>query len=755
MEKEIQVFEPTFQAQVPASSLDYFHYEEARSFSLRDYVQIVLKRKWWVLGFLAFSVGIALWINHFSTPIYQASATFRVSLDNSAYVGSQNNAMPFWRDDERVFETQAQVMRSRTLARRVIKLLKLQEHPLFATGKKEGAEAVPPETAESMIVDSFLGNLSIDPVRKSDLIRVSYSSPDKNLAQQVPNVFAEEYIQFEIDAKNQSFAQIRRWLGQQLTQLGDKVEVSQRTLYKYGENGEILSPEEKDNVVVQKFVELNGLLTKASTERIAKEAQYRQIEERGIAASPITNNPLVIDLRKQISTESAKVASLKKIYLANHPTFMAESANLAGLTARLNGEIHNIRATVRADYEAARRSENLIAEALEAEKKKVVDLQKHLVQYKILKRDVDANEELYKGLLSRMKEAAVASTMVTSNLSTIDRAEKPLYPFLPKKSKNLALAIILGLFGGVCLVFIIEHFDDSIKTAGEAETVCQLPMLGIVPFLKRNTGLALLGQDAGATGQERSLILYSNSQSMVADAIFGVRTSVLLSGPAGPPATIMVTSPNPSEGKSTISANLAISLAVDGRKVLLIDADMRQPSLHKLFTMPPSPGLSDAITGAAALPEAIRPTEIPNLSIITAGTTPPNPASLLGSEVFKDILKGLQDEFQHVIIDTPPTLGMPDSRILSPILAATILVIKHQSTSRETARGARLMLSQVHAKLIGIVLNQVSSQGNGYYSRYSKYYGQPHSANSAKGYLIAWGTKMADLKNSWLRKPRA
>jgi succinoglycan biosynthesis transport protein ExoP len=754
MEREIQVFEPASQAPMPAAPLDYFHYEEARGLSLRDYVQILLKRKWWFLGVLAFTVGIAWSINHFSTPIYRASATFRVSTDNSAYVGNQSSPMSFYRDDERIFETQAQVMRSRTLARRVIKLLKLQDHPLFIAKKQEGVAAVPPEEAESQLVDAFLANLTIEPVKKSDLIRVSYASPDKNLAQHVPNVFAEEYMQFEIDAKNQSFAQIKRWLGQQLTQLGDKVEGSQRKLHEYSENGEILSPEEKDNVVVQKYIELNGLLTKASAERIAKEAQYRQIEAKGLSASPITNNPLVMDLRKQISTDSAKVAGLQKIYLPNHPTFMAETANLAGLRARLNSEIQNIRATVRADYEAARRSENLITEALESEKLKVVDLQKKLVQYKILRRDVDANEELYKGLLGRMKEAAISSTMVASNLSPVDPAEKPLYPFSPKKTKNMAIAIVLGVFGGACLAFIIEHFDDSIKTAGEAETVCQLPMLGLIPRLKRDKGLALPDQGAGAADQEAGLIPYTNPKTLVADAIFGVRTSVLLSGPAGPPATIMVTSPNPSEGKSTTSANLAISLAIDGRKVLLIDADMRQPSLHKFFNMPPSPGLSDAITGSVALPDVIRPTEIPNLSIITAGTIPPNPASLLGSKVFKDTLEGLREEFQHIIVDTPPPLGMPDRRILSPILDAAILVLKYQSTSREAARTARLMLSQVHTKLIGVVLNQVTSQGNGY-SSYYKYYDQQDSTHSAKGFLIAWRTRMTDLKNSWLRKPRA
>ncbi len=279
MEKEIQIFEPASQAQMPAPPLDYFHYGEGPSFPLRDYVQILLKRKWWGLGFLACTVGIALLINNFSKPIYQSSAIFRVTQDNSAYVGSRD-AVPYWRDDDRIFETQAQVMRSRTVARRVIKLLNLQDHPLFAIVKKEGAEDVSPEEAESTMVSTFLDNLKVEPVRRSDVIRVSYFSPDKSLAQKVPNVFAEEYLQFEIDAKNQSFAQIKRWLGQQLTQLGSKVEGSQQKLYQYGENSEILTPEEKDNVVVQKYIELNGLLTKASAERIAKEAQYRQIEEK-------------------------------------------------------------------------------------------------------------------------------------------------------------------------------------------------------------------------------------------------------------------------------------------------------------------------------------------------------------------------------------------------------------------------------------------------------------------------------------------
>jgi succinoglycan biosynthesis transport protein ExoP len=754
MEKD-PVYEITtqVQGQVPGPPLDYYPYYGGggSSSALRDYWRILVKRKWWVLGFLGLAMGIAWLINTYSTPLYQATATLRVSSEPGAFVGSREAMNPWLRDDDRTQETIFNVMRSRSLARRVIKLLNLKDQPSFKPEEGKEGEKVSAEEAESNMVDVFLANLHTTPIRKSDLIRISYSSPDKNLARKIINVFTEEYMQFEIDCKNQSFTQIRQWLGKQIAQLGTRVEGSQRKLYQYGEAGQILSQEDKDNAVFQKYMELNALLTKASADRIAKESQYRQITKKGSAASPITNNPLVMDLRKQISTESAKVAGLKKIYLANHPKLMAEEANLNGLKSRLNSEIKNIQATVAADYGVARRAENLITEALEAEKRKIADLQKRLVQYKILKRDVDANEELYKGLLSRMKEAAISSTMVSSVLSVVDPAETPLYPYSPRKFRNMALAIIMGLGGGIFLAFIVEQFDDTIKTVEEAETVCQLPILGIVPLLRRNKGLALLGQGDGASSQETGLIPYDNPKSIVADAIFGVRTSVLLSGPAGPPATIMVTSPNPSEGKSTMSANLAISLAIDGRKVLLIDADMRQPSIHKFFNLPPMPGLSDAITGSASYHDVIRATEIPNLSIITAGTTPPNPASLLGSKVFKDTLESLREEFQHIIVDTPPTLGMPDSRILSPIIDSAILVLKYNSTSRETARAARMMLSQVHTKLIGLVLNQVSSQGNGY-SSYYKYYDQPEMDRSPRGYLLAWKAKMMSMKDTWLRK---
>jgi capsular exopolysaccharide synthesis family protein len=632
----------------------------------------------------------------------------------------RDQMLPMFRDEDRIIETQFEILRSRSLARRVINILNLQNVPAF-TGP--GLDKIQdPEEREIFLVDKFLGDLDASRVKKTDLINISFNSPDKVLAQKVANIMAGEYMQFEIDSKNQSFFHIKTWLEKQLEQLGKRVEGSQKKLYEYGEAGDIISAEEKDNIVIQKYIELSGLLTKASAERIGKEAQFKEIREKGGGASPVTNNPLIQGLRQESARQHARVASLQKAYLPGHPKLQADEAQLRGLQSRLNAEIQNLRTSVESDYEAARRAENLLLEALEKQKDKVAAIQKKLVQYKILKRDVETNEELYKGLLSRMKEAAVASTMVPSNVAVIDPAEKPLIPFKPKKFRNMFLAVLVGLMGGVMLAFAIEYFDDTIKTGEEAERICHLPVLGIVPLHRRPPKELPQGE----RNPEAGLITYQDPRSMVADAIFVVRTSVLLSVPGSPPQAIMITSPNPLEGKTTIASNLAIALAAGGRKVVLVDGDLRRPSAHKSFGVNAQPGLSDVLTGGMTCEQVLQATTVPTLYVMAAGPIPPNPATLLGSTAFKDAIGYLRDEFQHIIIDTPPTMSLPDSRVISSMADAVILVLRHNYTPRETARMTRQMLTQVHADIIGVILNQVSYQKRGYggyyYRKYHYYY---------------------------------
>jgi capsular exopolysaccharide synthesis family protein len=651
----------------------------------------------------------------------------RLSFENEGTnVVTRDQFNPLFRDDERVIESHFEVLKSRSLAKRVITILNLENHPDFVIANE--ADKSDPDRKKSILIDKFLRNLFISRLKKTDLINISFSSSDPLTARNVANAMAGEFMQFEIDCKNQSFAHIKFWLEKQLEQLGQKVEGSQRRLYESGEAGEILSPEDKDNVIIQRYIELSGLLTKAGADRIVKEALYHEVKANGAGATPITNNPLVMGIRQEIARESAKVESLQKIYLPDHPKLQAEKANLNGLQARLTKEIQNIRTSVETDYEAARRAENLIMEALEKQKLKISDLQKKLVQYKILKRDVETNEELYKGLLSRMKEASIASTMVPSSVAVIDPAERPLFPFEPRPIRNLALGTIFGLLGGIFLAFIVEYFDDSIKTVEEAEQVCQLPMLGIVPdFLDRK-----LAPETRVTNL--GLITYYDQKCLIADSVQVVRTSVLLSA-AGGPASIMVTSPNPLEGKTTIASNLAISFAMTGRRVVLVDGDLRRPFVHEIFDLELKPGLSELITGNVIYEEAIKPTPVPNLFIMTAGTIPPNPANLLGSKAFEDIIGRLHNEFQQIFIDSPPILGLPDSRILSSVVDSVIMVVRHNYTPRETARLSRQSLKQVNADMIGIILNQAAFHKRGYggyYYYYKKYHHYYYSSNKEK-----------------------
>ncbi|MDP3183248.1 MAG: polysaccharide biosynthesis tyrosine autokinase [Desulfobaccales bacterium] len=729
MDKDNQFLGPLItQAHIPPPASDYRDLEQEPEFHLRDYWHVLVKRKWWFISFFVVVVTFTWLVNKFMDPIFRATATVRVTIENKGgMLGSNDPLTNIFRDDERALETQFTIMRSRSLAKRVISAFHLQDHPDFKksdekSDKKE--ERPDPDASETGLINLFLGNLSTDRVKKTDLINVSFDSKDKFLAQRIANVLAEEYIQFEIDTKNQSFVHIKKWLEKQLAQLGNKVEGSQRKLYEYGEQGGFLSLDDKENVIIQKYIELSSLLTKAQSERIAKEAQYRQIKEKGTGAGIITNNGLLQTMRKDMAQQHAKVSSLEKIYLPDHPKLKAEKANLQALQERLNSEVQGVRTSIETDYEAARRTENLLLEATESQKRQVADLQRKLVQYKILKRDVETSEELYRGLLARMKEASVASTMVPSNVAIIDPAETPQFPFKPKKAKNMMIAMLIGLLGGVFLAFTVEYFDDSIKTAEEAERVCQLPTLGLVPWFARNPkDLAQLGQ--GAPG----LITYKDPKSMIADAIFVVRTSVLLSAPGGPPEAIMVTSPNPLEGKTTMVTNLGIALAMDGRKVVIVDGDLRRPAVHKLFKQASHPGLSDLLTGNASYQDVLQTTEIPNLFLLPCGPVPPNPVNLLGSSAFRETIEYLRGEFDHIIVDSPPTLSIPDSRVISSVVDAVILVLKHHHTPKETAKLARQLLSQVHAGVIGTILNMVVVHklrySGYYYKRYHYYYSKP------------------------------
>lgn len=712
---------------------------------LRDYFQILIKRKRLIIGI---SLGVFLLtaaVVFLMTPVYRAAALVQITQDNAVtQLGDQDPLATLKGGQEltKFQETQVKILGSRSLAWRLIENLHLQDHPEF----KVQSKADPPPSAQQLkndLLELFQKKLDIKPLKDSYLVEVSFKSSDQSLAQRVTNAVATEYVQLAIDKRTESFSLVKEWLEKQLQTLAGRVQDSQQKLYEFGQKSDFFALEDKDNVIIQKYIELNGLLTKAQSERMAKEAQYRQIEEKGPEAPLITNNPLILALRQEMVSQTAKTASLKKIYLSGHPEMQAETAKLHELQARLNNEVKRIQEAVKADYEAARRTESLLSEAFNAQKNRMATLQKDLVDFQILKRDAQTTEQLYQALLARMKEATVASTMVASNVAVIDPADLPAEPYLPQKGLFLGLSGIIGLCLGLGAAFLAEYLDDSLKTTEEVERFCRLPSLGLVPLLSEDTGannrrsqhhaLRLLnylpfgGNHMPASpldGEGVDLAVLNQPKSIISEAIRQVRTSIMLSTSGGPPKGIIVTSPNPQEGKSTIASNLAVSLALDGRKVVLLDCDLRKPRLHRVFRIQSPLGLSSFLAGNVERGEIIHSTMAPNLWFIPAGPVPPNPFELLNSEALKALLHELRREFQHVVIDTPPALGFADARILSKLMDGVLLVMKQNSTPREAGRLTCQLFAQIQAPLLGIILNQVDGRGSGKYEFYHhpKYY---------------------------------
>jgi polysaccharide biosynthesis transport protein len=715
---------------IPVQAYYYAQGEEdpEQNIHLLDLWHILKKRKWWFLGVLV-TVILAVGLYTFlQTPIYRSSAILQIVQDNpAAIVGPANpleagqvGAMSalLGRSDQ-FHETQYQILQSKTMAARIVEALNLKAHPSFKNLEENYPEKTPYEI-ETMYLGGFLKRLEVRPLKNSYLVEIFFQSPDKDLTVQVPNAVYKEYLEFAMETRHQSYDLLREWLANELHQLAGRLVASEKELYAHGREKDFLALEGENNVIVRKYVELHNVLTAAETERIAKESQYRQVLEKGVDAPLITNNPLIQKLRGEVIEQEAKVASLAKLFGRNYPELQAEQAKLQELRGRLNGEVQRTLASLRADYEAALRTENFLKEEADGQRREVEGLQENLVQHNILKRDLQANVQLYQGLLARMKEISVASTMVASNAAVIQAAEPPLKPYKPNKLLNMALAVLVGLMGGVGLAFLSEYLDNSIKTSEELERVYRLPSLGVVPLLSGNN------HRVGSNGDRQlALTTYAQPMSILGEAVFQLRTSLMLSMSGRTPGTILVTSPNPGEGKTTLAINLATSMLLGDNKALLIDGDLRRPCIHRMFEAPQEPGLSNFLTGSAKLSDIVQATPVQNLYIIPAGPKPPHPIQLLSSAAFRGLLEELRRDFSYIVIDTPPVLGFADARMIASMVDGVLLVVKHHQTSRDAGKLAIQLLTQAQANILGVVLNmaQTDKMGcGGYYGHYKHYH---------------------------------
>jgi len=708
----------------------------AHESALRDYLRVLDKRKWVVLScvlIIPALVGIA---SLRMTKLYDAVGRIAINkIDPVAFTVHDSAPTDYF--DPTDMDTEVRILQSDMLALEVIRQLNLDKLSSVASTavspQGHGSITTDPLTADSSRVTSMLANfrsgLHIVVVPNTRIIEIHYTSPDKNRAAAIVNTLAMTYKEANYKTKFESTMQASDWLSKQLVDLQIKVETSQEKLVRYQKEHEILGTDEKQNIITSKLEELNKELTLAEGDRMQKEAAYRQVQSgdpAAAAAAAIAGTggaaSSQLDHLRGVQAElRIKVAEASTQFGPAYPKVVELNNQLKQLETEIQNETTKVIGGIRDQYEVAVQHEKLLAADFEDQKQQANALNESAIEYSMLKRDLDTSRQLYEGLLEKMKEAGINAGLRSNSFRIVDSARVPTAPSEPNIPRNLSFAFALALTTGVGLAFLLESLDNTVRTTEQAQNISQLPSLGLIPMGSRAEATKGARRLAIAPSREAvELITQVKPQSQMAEAYRALRTSLLLSSLGAPPKIILITSALPQEGKTTTSINTAIVLAQKGVRVLLIDADMRRPSVHKSLDLPaPLKGLSNVLTGTSSIPDAITiAPQLPNLWVLPAGSPPPNPAELLASANMRTVLSQLREQYDHIVIDTPPTLSVTDAVVLSTRADAVVLVIRSGQTTKTALRRARDLLTQVNARVCGVLLNAVDLASPDYYYYY-------------------------------------
>jgi len=731
---------------------------------LHDYLRVLIKRRWLILASVVLVVSVVGISTLRTPPVYVAVGSIAINkIDPMVFSLKESSQAEFEYYDPADLDTEVRILKSDLLALQVIRQLNLDK-PAGSTAQTVGNElstdalqADPARTAAAL--GSFRGNLQVSLVPNTRIIEIRYRSTDKELAARVVNALANTYVEQNFKTRFESTMQASDWLSKQLVDLQIKVETSQEKLVRYQRDHQILGIDEKQNIITAKLDELNRELTAAESARMEKEAVYESVEagDPAVLSSGSTldasgklvpaSSTLLEKLREQEADLRIQIAQMSAQFGPAYPKLAQMNSQLKEVTAQIQTETRKVLGRLRANYLAAAQQEKMLRAALEQQKIEANKLNENSIAYSLLKRDVDTNRTLYEGLLEKLKEAGVTASLRSNNFRIVDVARVPTAPSEPNLPKNLLVALALGLTTGIGLAFMLEGLDNTVRTPDQAQAVSSLPSLGMIPLGSRSRAeLPNRKRLALAPSKEAvELVTLERPKSQMAESYRALRTSLLLTSLGGPPHVILVTSALPGEGKSTTTLNAAIVLAQKGARVLLMDADLRRATLHKTLGMGPRDGLSNVLTGNASLQQVIIPSNIlPNLFLLPAGTPPPNPAELLASSQMQELLVQLRGQYDHIVMDTPPTLSVTDPVILSTLADRVVLVIRSGQTTKQALRRARDILLQVNAHVCGVLLNAVDLASPDYYNyyeyqeRYSNgYYGEERAHKPATGAAAA------------------
>jgi polysaccharide biosynthesis transport protein len=694
------------------------HFADEASFG--GFVQFLKKRAWVILLCTGLGVTSAITANLLMHRRYTALAEIEIVPDKTEeFRLEQMQDLASGGDDAEKLDTEAQILGSRSLALETIQSLHLERNPTFLPLQKGRPWDLSDPAVRQTLVGTFQENLNIRRKGHTSILQIAVTSRDPNLASLMTNTLIDNYIEHSFRDNFADTRKISGWLNSQLNDLKSNLEKSQSQMIAYQKDLGIFGHDPKDSVVTASLEELNKQFADAKVDRMVKEARLQAIKSASpdVIDAAAGSDPSLQASKSQLAQLRAQYAAMVQTYGSAYPPLKALKAQIdqleQGLRQSENAEI----ARAQTEFDAARNHEEMLDKTLSVEEQKAFNNGEKSAQLELARSQYEANRLLYDGLQQRLQEAGIMSGLHTTTIHVVDNADIPTFPSQPRKSVNLALGSVVGLLLGFVLALLIESLDTNLKTMRDIEQTLQLPLLAAIPAVAAEELLpSKFNEFAVPRGG-------TSAWSRIAEALRGMRTSILLSSPGSPPKVLMITSTRPAEGKSSVATLTAITFALNGSRVLLVDADLRRPAVHLRFRMGKGLGLSSVLSGKAVAQEAIAEwPELPSLHIMTSGPVPPLPSELLGSRQMEEMIAEMRDQYDFVIIDTPPVLTVTDASILGRLTDAAILIIRYGSAQRHVVQRSVDLLDRSGAHLLGVAVNAVDFKA----PEYSEYYGRKY-----------------------------
>jgi capsular exopolysaccharide synthesis family protein len=734
---------------------------------LREYLAVVLKRKWLILSLVVVVTSLTAIQMYRMPSVYEAETTIQIEQKHGSVLQTQGAGNLIIRgNDPNYWNTQLQKLKTQKLARQVILVLDLQHNPAFfgtyrgtgiiaglrgivsrakptptpqaaeggvpvVSGAELSAEQLTPEQEEALepYEDALRGGLTIEPVDKTNLVTISYQHTNPDIAASVVNTLATIFRENDILEETEGSSRADKLLASQIIELQGQIQRDENARLAYMQTHNLpLGPQPGQDFTAQRLNTYSAQTQAAELARKDAEAAYNSAVQTkstsGIWAIPqVQSNPTVVKLRDKIGELQEQRAALLVNYTPEWPAVQKLDKQLKALHEQLDRTPDEIVNGLKATLDAARNKE---AETRATYFKELREANSHSIDQMglgDLNQRIETNKQTYQTYLQRQKELEVTrGDRESGNVSTVEEARTPRAPIGPPRVRNIFIALLLSLAVGIGLAFLLDYLDDTLKSAEDVDRHLHLPTLALIPAPRESRRLLARAVHDPEAAPTTALALIEDVRSPVAEAYRHLRTSLLLSTAGQPPKTILVTSSQPSEGKTTTAVNIAMMLAQTGADVLVLDCDLRRPRVHGHFGLPNSRGVTNYLSGDSQVSALIQSCDkMPNLKVMTSGPVPPNAAELLGSEEMRKLLYVLSENFTHIVIDSPPAISFTDASILSTMVDGVMLVVHGGRSSRSVVRRAKQQLQDVGAHLFGIVLNNVRLEGSDLYY-YSGYY---------------------------------